>query len=145
MNGALSKEQRRNLQRAVGETAVQAIEACRSVAVAVDMQQRVLAKEHLSLHKQVVEGIERLDGRCNATSARCDKAQMAHDELTADMEKRFACFNGRVYDIEGRAVFVDRRLDALENAGLVARLRFLAFGTWPALPTDPRDDNDFFV
>lgn len=142
MSGSLSKEQRRNVRKALGDTAVDAVEEARKDAATLALQHRVLAKEHLTLSNTLKEATERLDGRLNTVVAWCDKNEQriaAHEARTAYEQQVYL----QVVENIIRELRDHREArEQFEALGFWRRLRWL-FRGFPPLPStvgEPADD-----
>lgn len=155
MSGSFSKEQRRNLVKAVGSTAFEAMEQARQLAYLTETRGAAMAKEFLSFEKTTRETVERQDAqlqhlekRCNGLGEWCETNETQADQVLRELATLRADLDGTrtwigVLEsdyIRNRAVVarlmldVDTQRKALAQAGLLARLAWLLFGRQPVIP-----------
>lgn len=133
MNEKLAKEERRNLVKAMGETATDALERARAEVFQLRMEHTAIAKTVADLQatiKQVGIGLEHQDAkftrRIDGASAWCERNENARKLDVQAVDDNFrhteAMFN----------ILIPRH-EGFRRAGFLARLRWLLFGT----ATDP--------
>lgn len=135
MNGSLSKEQRRNLIKAMGPVAVDAIDGCREIAeqargavVTVHTQQQVLARTVQELQGETQSAAKKLHERVDGVGAWC---QDNEDKAAANLRANHACAEAIVQ--------TGKRACAFESMPFLHRLRWLLFGTLPTMPAVDAD------
>lgn len=156
MSGTFSKEQRRNLVKAVGATAFEAMERAQQLAYQTEMRSKAMALEFLNFEKTTRETVERqdtqlkqLENRCNGLGEWCqgneDTAKALATAVTVDamkFEQLAGTLKGRLDATDQQVRNIDEQLLDLTKlagyAGLFMRMSFTArvmwalFGTLPA-------------
>lgn len=151
MSGSFSKEQRRNLVKAVGSTAFDAMDQARQLAFLTETRAAAMAKEFLSFEKTTRETVDRQDAqlqhlekRCNGLGEWCQTNETQGDQVLREL----GTLKGRLdaTEAEVRILQSQRRLDVhehgilcdefynLRHASFWQRLRWLLTGRLPALP-----------
>lgn len=144
MAGELSREQRRNLAKAIGTTAVDAMDQARQLAYQTKLRTDQVANEVYSQGKTLAEATARLDGRADGLRLWCDKNEGRTEEVWLEV----GSLKGRLdaTDVQVRILQSQRRLDVrehgrlcdeftnLRHASLLERLWWLLTGRLPAVP-----------
>lgn len=114
MNGSLSKEQRRNLQKAMGPIIVDAIDGCREIAeqargavVTVHTQQQVLARTVTGLQAETESGLKKLHERVDGASSWAERAEQRANDVGNDLTRDKAAILERLEQLEERQQLID--------------------------------------
>lgn len=111
--GRLTKEQKRNIRRAVGEPATAAIEQCRQIAYQVSVAQAALAKEVVALQGQQTTDRETISRRADGLAKWAETNE------------------GDIKAVRTSAGIENRRLAAFLSMSFVSRIRWVLCGTLP--------------
>lgn len=160
MNGAASKEQRRNLKKVLGPEVAAALDEQRQLVQQAHNSQRVLAKQMQEL-EQTAAGLRegrahdrrqlgaKLDDaaeRLDALTARLSNFAEEHDSVVGKVDCQHAVFSRLLDQLEWRLNRVDGWIDRRQRLTRWQRLRSLITGrcalAYQALdPTDHNDDD----
>lgn len=123
MNGKLAKEERRNLVKAMGETATDALERARAEVLQLRMEHAAIAKTLAEFKSLTVQETKTLHQRIDGASAWCEKNETLGRNTRLMVEVHIT-----------QATTFRERMDTIVHGGFFTRLRWVVFGILPPVP-----------
>lgn len=127
MSESVSREQRRNLRKAIGETATAAMEETRQLAYHVNVAQQALAKELLQLQGTWPGELKKLHARVDGTSQWCQQ----NEELIKRRDRQHQDLVDLVRQLQEEVRHLRRRLFVMQTLTFVERVKWALFGIVP--------------